>query len=214
MKEIEIKLVDKNTNLSNVKPLDWDLVIKDRKYYVCRLDGYCHTIGGHYDNNCYWCYPRNEPPTYDNLLEFDGIPVRWGFIVEDNNYTNYKYGEGEVNHNHSIAITRNGENFFSFGSAGIAYGVGKAMQIIESIDEHPLDLNSIDYDKKMIGRKVWWHNTPAIIDRWIAGQACVILIPDGTEKFPVPAYFIKEGDEEEKEIKTDIFDKHIWWFRD
>jgi hypothetical protein len=211
----QIKLVDKNTDLSNIKPYDWDLVIKDRPYYVCRLEGYIHRIGGHYNNNDLWCYPRDEQPTVDNLLEFDGTPVRWGFEVNDNNFTKFKWDEGEVLHNHSIVVTRNGKPFYSFGSSGVAYGTGKALEIVESISEHPLDFNMIDYDQKMIGRKVWWYNAPAKIARWVDGQACVILEPDGIDKFPIPACFANEDyEEEETDIKTDIFDKHIWWFRD
>ena len=83
--------------------------------------------------------------------------------------------------------------------------------------DHPLALNTIDFDKKMIGRKIWWRSEPGIITRWIDGQACVIIEPDGIEKFTTPAEFFKEdGDEyyEDNYVKTNIFDKHIWWFRD
>jgi len=218
MYEPKLKLVDENTDLRNIKPYDWDLVIKDEPYYVCDLEGYYHTIGGHYGNNSLWCYPRNEKPTVDNLMQFNGIPVRWGFIVDDNNFKKFKH-EPEVLHNHMITIIRNGKVFYIFPSSGVAYGAGKAMEIIESIGEHALGFNTIDFDKKMIGRKVWWHETPAIITRWIEGQACVMLEPDQTGhdtkiKFPVPAYFTNEGDEDEEDIKANILDKHIWWHRD
>ena len=67
----------------------------------------------------------------------------------------------------------------------------------------------------MIGRKVWWRSEPAIISSWIDGQACVILEPDGIDNFTKPAEFVDDGcmDDGERDIKADIFDKHIWWFR-
>ena len=54
---------------------------------------------------------------------------------------------------------------------------------------------------------------------WIGGgQACVILEPDGIDKFRVPPEFVDLDEpndlEVTKEVKTDIFDKHICWFRD
>lgn len=212
---IKIKLVDENTDLSNINPIDWDVVIKGQPYYVCRLEGYYHSIGGTYGNNCYWCYPRNEHPTFENLLQFNGAPVRWGFTFDDNNYKRFKYGEGEVLHNHIVTITRNGEPFYDFGCCGVAYGVGKAMEIIESIDEHPLEFNSIDFDKKMIGRKVWFRDYPAIISRYVTGQACVLLEPDGIDKFPKPKCFNDDDMYyEDTDVKLEIFSENIWWFRD
>lgn len=49
----EIKLVDRDTDLSKLKPLDWDVVINNRPYYVVKINGYVHTIGGHWGENDY-----------------------------------------------------------------------------------------------------------------------------------------------------------------
>ena len=73
------------------------------------------------------------------------------------------------------------------------------------------------FAEKMIGRKVWWRSEPAIIKSWIGhGQACVILEPDGIDNFTMPAEFADDEvmTYEDKTVKTSIFDKHIWWFRD
>lgn len=212
--DIEIKLVDETTDLSNVKPYNWDVMVKGKPYYVCRLEGYYHSIGGHLGNNNLWCYPRDQKPTVENLYEFAGASCQWGVIANDNNYYRCKWDEAEVLHNHSITITRNGEEFFTFHSGGLAYGLAKAQVIIAELDEHPLDLNEIGYDEKMIGRKVWWRSQPAIVDRFIKGQACVMLIPDGMDSFKIPEEYKNEDYEENNDIKTEIFDKHIWWFRE
>ena len=82
------------------------------------------------------------------------------------------------------------------------------------LDEHPLSLNERDFDKKCIGRKVWWRSEPAVITRYVKGQACVILKPDGIKNFTVPAEFAKEPYYYEEDVKVNIFDKNIWWFRE
>ena len=74
-----------------------------------------------------------------------------------------------------------------------------------------------DYAQRCVGRKVWWRSEPAIIKRFVDGQACVILRPDGISKFTTPAEFYREDGTnyyEDNDVKTSIFDKHIWWFRD
>jgi hypothetical protein len=51
---------------------------------------------------------------------------------------------------------------------------------------------------------------------FISGQACVILKPDGIPRFTVPPEFAEEEPDyyEDETVKTDILDRHIWWFRD
>lgn len=98
----------------------------------------------------------------------------------------------------------------------MSYGLTKAESLIYDFEEHPLELDTIDYDKKAIGRKVWWRSEPAIVTNFIKGQACVILAPDGIEHFTVPNEFANEDPDyyEDDTVKTTIMDKHIWWFRE
>lgn len=216
----DIKLIKKETNFEELKmrKMDWDVVIGNRPYQVVRIEGYVHTIGGKWGDNNLWAYPRNEEPTYDNLIEFGSdSPVMWGIKFEPHHYMKTKWGETEIRNSGSVTITRNGEDFYTLMGSGRYYGIDKARVLITRIEEHPLDFNMIDYDKKMIGRKVWWRSQPAIITDWIKGQACVILEPDGIERFKKPAEYENDdmfADEDDKDIKTTIFDEHIYWFRD
>jgi hypothetical protein len=99
---------------------------------------------------------------------------------------------------------------------GINYGIDNARVMISELSEHCLELNYIDFDKKMIGRKVWWRSEPAVVKHYVHGQACVLLCPDGIDSFSTPAEFVEEGESyyEEIDVKTSIFDKHIWWWRE
>lgn len=215
----DIKLINKDTILSKLYPMDWDVEINGIPYYVVKIEGYVHTIGGKYGANDLWAYPRDKEPTYETLIEFGcDNPISWGIRYEPKNYSKCKWDECEARSGGVVMITRNGKDFCNVFGKGINYGIDKARVMISEFQEHPLDLNMIDFDKKMIGRKVWWRSEPAIVESYISGQACVILEPDGIEAFSVPAEFRNEEDAdcfyEDGDVKADILDKHIWWFRD
>lgn len=213
----EMKLVEKNTVIPKVKPLDWDLEINGKPYYVVRLEGYIHTIGGRWGENDYWAYPRDEEPSYENLIEFNSEKTTlWGIEYKPFHSIKCKWDECETRQGSHLIITRNGKKFDEITSSGMYYGIDKARVMIEDYNEHPLELNTIDFDKKMVGRKIWWRSQPAIIERFVWGQGCIIIVPDGFDKFETPAEF--RGDccfeDENDSIKAHILDKHIWWFRD
>ena len=214
----KIKLIHKDTIIPKTKPLDWDVEINGRPYYVVRLEGFVHTIGGKWGENEFWAYPRDEEPCYDNLIEFNGnSPVLWGIEYKPTNYIKYKWGERRLEQSNKIFITRNGKVFDEIYCNDVSYGMCEAKVNIVKFMEHPLDLNAINFDKKMIGMKVWWGNQPAKIESFIWGQACVILIPDGRDSFDNSPKHKHSTSEyyygEEKSIKAHILDEHIWWFR-
>lgn len=211
----DIRLITKDTVLPHLRHMDWDVVINGISHYVVRIEGYVHTIGGRYGENDLWAYPRDKAPTYETLVEFGcDNPVAWGIRYEPQNYTKTKWDETEARSGGGVAITRNGE-IFCYVTGGLNYGIDKARAMIVEFSEHPLDLNTINFDQKAIGRKVWWRSEPAIITRYIDKQACVILEPDGIERFTVPAEFAKEEPDyyEDGDVKADILDRNIWWFR-
>lgn len=207
----EIKLIRPDTILPKLKPLDWDVVISGTPYYVVKVPGYVHSIGGRFGTNDYWAYPRNETPCYDNLIEYNvDFPVCWGISYNPRHYTNAKWDETMACTFSSVNIIRNGELFET------VHGIYKALSILDEISGHPLELNTIDFNLKCVGRKVWWRSEPAVIKCYVDGQACVILVPDGIERFTVPAEFAEEDPDyyEDEVVNASIFDKHIWWFRD
>lgn len=212
----DIRLIQKGTALPPLIPMDWDVVINGIPHYVVSIPGFVHTVGGRYGENDLWAYPRDKAPTYKTLVEFNcESPVAWGISYEPRNYTKTKWDETQARSGCGVAITRNGE-IFCHVSGGLNYGVDKARAMIVEFSEHPLDLNSINFDLKAIGRKVWWRSEPAIITDYVGGQACVILGPDGIKRFTVPAEFVSEEPDfyEDEFVKADILDRNIWWFRD
>ena len=207
---------EQNFHTVEFSKLDWDVEVNGIPYQIVRAKGYAHCIGGRLDwgeGNDFWAYPLNESMTYENLIEFDGVPgATWGLEYTPTNYIKTKWDETEIRSGRKLLITRNGKPFcdewmtFHQAIAYIKDGI---------LDEHPLDLNSRDFDKKCIGRKVWWRSEPAVITDYVQGQACVILAPDGISQFTLPNEF-KDDDifsYDEPDIKVSIFDEHIYWFR-
>lgn len=209
----KIKLIDKTTDIEKLKmkPMNWDIVINGAPYYACFIEGYVHSIGGRGGVNNIWCYPRGENPSFDNLIEYQGeSPVNWGIKYEPALTLKTKWGETKAQTNNSVIVTRNGKDFY------YCYSIAQAQVILEEIDEHPLNLNEIDFDKKAIGRKIWWRSQPAVIKRFIWGDGAIAFEPEGDKDFEIPKEFENEQlyYEGERTIATSIFDKHIWWFRD
>lgn len=213
---VELRLI-KAEDIPNLKysKLDWDVCVRGVPYQVIRVPGFAHCTGGHLDygeGNTFWAYPLGEELTIDNLIEFNGVRgAAWGIEYTPVNGIKSKWGETEIYSSRKLLLTRNGEPFYdelmTFHQA-IAY-VQDGL-----LNEHPLELNSRDYDKKAIGRKVWWRSEPGIITWCRNGR--VGISPDGMEKFSIPKEFEKDPfyEDREPEIITSIFDEHIWWFRD
>lgn len=208
-----IKLIDRDTDISKLKirQMGWDTVINGKPYFIVRIVGYVHTIGGKYNNNDLWAYPRDEKPNYENLVQFEGEPVCWGINYAPYNYARCRHDEFEATTIGNVFITRNGEKF-----CDVRGGIERAKCMINDFNKHPINLHEIDFDKKVIGRKVWWRSEPAVVSSYISKQACVILEPDGIKQFTTPAEFADEGCNYycDGDVKADILDEHIWWFRE
>lgn len=198
--------------------LDWDVDIKGIPYQIIKVPGFVHTIGGHLDHgdgNCLWAYPLDEEMSYENIIQFDGHPgARWGFEYYPTNYVRNKYDDTSIEAGRHLVITRNNEKFYD-GFMTIHDCLAYVLD--HKLDDHPLELNSRDFDKKCIGRKVWYRRQPAYIAHYCKGQASVILKPDGVDKFVKPAEWEDDfmWDEENAwSIKVSIFSNWINWFRE
>lgn len=210
------KHIKKDSVLPELYHMDWDVIISGRPYFVVKIDGYVHTIGGRYGHNDLWAYPRTEEPTYETLIPFDcDEPVSWGISYTEHNRHEYQNMSCTVG---CTTITRNGKPFCDVPCKDMYFGIDKARVMIAEFHEHPLNLDTINFDKKMIGRKVWWRSEPAVISRYIENQACVVLTPDGINGFSNPAEYEHDGYyliyEDEGVVKADILDRHICWFRE
>lgn len=212
----EIKLITKeDVPTLEYSELDWDVEVHGVPYQVIRVPGFVHCTGGPLDfgeGNNFWAYPLNEEITFENLVEFNGHwGAAWGVEYTPTNYLKTKWGETSVQEGRKLIITRNGKPFYDDFMT-----LHQALAYITDglIDEHPLELNTRDYDKKAIGRKVWYRSEPGIITHCYKGR--VTIAPDGMEEFSIPKEFENEDllqDEPRTSVTTTIFDEQVWWFR-
>jgi len=215
------KLIQSDEDLKEIEPLDWDVVVEGVQYRVYRVPGYVHTIGGRWGDNDLWTCRRDVAPHVETLIPFRADdPVCWGIIISPYLEAEYDDGDAEytahpsgVEYCNSVKIIRNGQMF----NANVKGGVAEALSMIAKYREHPLELDMIDFNKKAVGRKVYWRSEPGIIAEYIDHEASVVIVPDGIDEFAVPTEFMHDSSvpcHEDHMIVTSILDEHIWWFRE
>jgi hypothetical protein len=225
-----IRLITKDTDLKQVlHELSWDVDIAGVKYKAFFAYGvdpetgdfinYNHSLGS--NNDYTWCCPRDEEPSFENLIAFNGEPCRWDFQVHVSNAVKSKWDRTKVEKRITVDIMRNGEVFNTIGCRDMFYGVAKAQLLIEEYREHPLPLNEYDFEHKIIGRKIRYNGVPGEIVRWCRGCVAVRPLPgaDINRFFANPHNiddeYIEDRFEEDKinnEIIVDLMSQDIWWF--
>lgn len=216
-----INPVTHETDLSKceISKCDWDVVIKGKSYQVVRIKGKYHTIGGRCGNNDFYAYPLDEKMSVHNLRQLEDyrIAPRWGFRVEHNAYLKCKWDENMIRANYYITITRNDEDFYSFGCNDMAYGVAKAQTLIVDFSEHVIPFSLRSWQNEVVNRKIYYYEQPAVITEFLGGDDLRVIIkmcdptyiPERWKNSDFPSSW---GDEENKHVTT-ILDENIWWFR-
>lgn len=206
-----IKWVDDKIDYKSLISLDWDIVVKHRKYKAYHIDGYYHSVGSRYDD--VWCCPRDEEPSKENLIGYGAASIcSWGIEISDLKYHNFKHED--IENKIHVIITRNGDHFYDFSCNDFSYGLSKAQVLITNIKEHPINFSEYEFNKKIIGRKIFYRDEPAIITDYCEGQCSIIIEPDGIEKFSAPCWAEGDWEEYEKSLKIDCLeDNSVWWFR-
>lgn len=215
----DIRLIDRSTDLTNVKIREypWDVEISGCPFKIVDVEGYVHTIGGMYGHNSYWVCPRDEEPSGKNLIEWNGCigGCCWGVDMRPKHYTKTKWGETEVLTTSGAMITRNGKDFLYVHGP-----IELALATLIRIKEHPISFGNWDWREQINGRKIYYRSEPAKVSRLIAydnGYLEMIIEPDGgLERFSMPPEFSKGigGKRGEREIKVDVLDSNVYWFRD
>lgn len=142
-------------------------------------------------------------------IEFDGHQVLWGFEYFPTTYMKeselsgdeYRKG-GEIRYfkDRKLCYTE-----FCRNPDTAALKIGSKL----------LKLMEFDWNCYEEGSKIYWRDTPAIVTRLIPDQGALIVTVDGAERFPDR----EDADEDwmkledPKEVKIDIFDPHVWWYR-
>lgn len=103
----------------------------------------------------------------------------------------------------------------------------KLRWLLQDADHGPLDLTDPrPFREQLMGRRVYYHDVPAVITSTVLGQGCVILEPVGRSHFPRQAPDLDAepdgtghdeqdlwDEHEERSVKVEIDSPHIWWWR-
>lgn len=199
--------------------LDWDIMVHNVPYY-----------GYHYHSNDYnddeWFICKRDCPEDQitkNLVyaSRNEMGIRWKIDIAEDLYTKNKWDETSLRKNTVISIYRNDKLFYEDYFRDLDYCLHRAYLLIKEFEECPINVGEIDFDKKIVGRKIWYQDKPAIIDHFVWGNASVWVVPDKNyiEKFPMPNTWKDEDwlrdswPEYEKGLIVGINSPHIDWFR-
>lgn len=201
----------------HITELDWDAVVDGKEYKVIITEGLNHQFGGELGRTDLWLCPRDEQPSENNIIPYIGGlgGVCWE-VKSDKHNTIVDVFDEENNPvtkvcltNTSYAVTRNGKIFAPVSSRF------SGEQLIEQLQRVPF-FNSYNYEEKIVGRKIYWNDQPAIITEINNGE--LTIVTDGIDSFNLPLYMRNmkgfNPDETYNQVKAFINDQYIYWDRE
>jgi hypothetical protein len=167
------------------------------------------------ENNIYARYRDGR------IEEFDGHRIQVRIELETYNYLKESELSGdEIRKGGEGKIFINGEPTDSWFFRDITKALDSAKARLATIMDHPLQLWDKAERAKIVGRKVYYDNTPATVKYFFDDQGCVVLEPEPGFHFPIPAYELEEAKEQnriperdEETVKLEITSNSIWWWR-
>lgn len=154
----------------------------------------------------------------DGRIEgFSGHRICFGVEIAEKNYLKESHLSGdEIRKGGSGRILADGVVIYEFFTRDCSNALLRAHAYIEQLKEAAGgDWLTAKGREKLIGRKIYYDRTPAIIERCITDQGCIIIVPESGE-FPPPVYASEPEDfhrEDATSIKTEVIDPRIWWWR-
>lgn len=156
----------------------------------------------------------------EHWSHFIGHAVRVGVTLRQWNEreVNDWKGRDEIRPTGGFEITFNDEVVYGdIAGRDALETLRRIERLIMKLRRLPFDWRQTPYSEQIVGRRVYYHDTPAVIDRWMADQGCIGLTPVGVPEFP-PRAWKTDGDDEPLSdendwIKDTILSPHIWWHR-
>lgn len=162
-------------------------------------------------------YARDANDPEARIIEFDGHRILIDVVIRSENYLKSSYYSGdEIRKGGSGVIIADGVQVYEFFFRDPQWALLKAHQIISKLSEHSSGWFIKSEREKLVGRKIYYERTPAVITRLIEDQGCMIIAPDGVPEFPAPIWALEgdtSGDDDRKAIKVEVDSPSIWWFR-
>ena len=148
------------------------------------------------------------------IYDFDGHRILIDVVIRSYNYLKESEMSGdEIRKGGECCIFADGVQVYSFFHRDPQYALLKAHGLIPTLAEHPSGIMVARDRDRLVGRKVFYERTPAVITSLILDQGCVIMKPDGCTELPPPVW-AEDGDDDDRDhVKDDILSPRIWWHR-
>lgn len=163
------------------------------------------------DNRHYVDMGRKEP------VGFAGSRVLISVALESRNYLKSSGLSGdEIRKGGSGQITADGEVVWEFFFRDVQWALLEAHRLIGQLSEHSSGWLSKSERDSLVGRAVFYREVPAVIQRVLVDQGCLIIASADGKPFPPPVYAEDDDDDDddnEPTVKTSVLDPNIWWFR-
>lgn len=165
------------------------------------------------DGNVYARSPSGD------IEAFDGHRLCWRIEVEERNYLKESELSGdEIRKGGSFKLFVDGECIYEGFCRSVEYGMKAAGRMVEELgDVCGGDWLRAKTREKLIGRRVYYHDVPAVITSLIVDQGCVIINAAEGHKLRPPVYEENPKDwllDHEDGVKVEVTSPHIWWYRE
>lgn len=170
-----------------------------------------------------WWWAQVDPGAAGDRTEhwsqFSGWDVRVGVHLDTWNYrdVNDWKGHDEIRKAGEWLVTFNGAPVYGDSvGADVPETLGRISRVIRDLqsDKIPVDWRRQPYEPQLEGRPVYYRDVPARLGWWMPDQGA-IMVQAVAEDFP-PRVRHRQPDRhrrEPREMKVDIFDPHLWWYR-
>ena len=159
------------------------------------------------DNNIYARYKNGR------IDEFDGHRILWEVRLKEYNYLKESHLSGDqIREGGEGVLLADGVQVFEFFFRDVSAACLEARSLIAKLEDCPFRIWDKKEREKAPGRKVYYRDQPAVVAHVVAERGCVVLKPDGMERFRPPPW--REGGDDDSGVLIEVTDPSIWWWRD
>jgi hypothetical protein len=158
---------------------------------------------------------RHYVEMHGEAIGFSGHRLLLGVNLQSHNYMKESGLSGdEVRKGGTGQILSDGEVVFEFFFRDIGWALRHAGEIIDKLSDGSADWLIKERREALVGRKVFYREHPAIIRSLIVHQGCMMLGTEDGSAFPPPVWRDRDDDDGEPEVKVEVVDPLIWWWRE
>lgn len=164
------------------------------------------------DNQHYVLTGGEEP------VGFDGHRILIDVQLSSSNYMKESELSGDqVRKGGSGKILADGELVYEFFFRDVRGALIRAHHLIGELgDVAGGDWLIKERRENLLGRKLYYREHPAVVERLIVDQGCLILRTEDGKPFPPPVWRERNGwdDDDDNTVKVEVTDPNIWWWRE